>query len=122
MLPRLFASPCLYPDGTVSHELANLLNLLQHAVDSLSEEDCAEVNELLTDTNPETKMASKTEALGMILKAAGIESTYNKDDNTSSVQLGEIKFTFEFRDLPMGKWGEILSGDNEFSQTIALAF
>jgi hypothetical protein len=62
-------------------------------------------------------MASKTEALEMILEAAGIEYTYNEYENSFSVQFGLTTFTFQFRDLPLGKWGEILSGDNESIQT-----
>ena len=36
-------------------------------------------------------------------------------------EFGTTIFTFEFRDLPMGLWGEILSGQEKNRQAIALA-
>ena len=111
----------ILPDGTISHELADLINKLDQTLGNLSEEEWAKITEYLSDKNKETKIASRTKALLMILDAAGIKYDYDISAGEYYIKLGTTKFYFEFRDSPVGLWGEIQSGDNESIKSIVFA-
>ena len=99
----------ILPDGTISHELADLHNKLQDALCNLDEGDWDEINSYLQSDDFQDKM----EAVKKILDAAGIEYTTNKYDNTVNIKLGDMTFTIEFADFPFGKWGETTMGQND---------
>ncbi|MBU7038627.1 MAG: exo-alpha-sialidase [Theionarchaea archaeon] len=91
----------ILPDGTISYDLAELYNKMQKALETMSEEDWAQLDEYLA---PGTDAATKMEAVKVILEKAGINF---KDETTSlEVEVGTVNFTIEFSDLPFPEWGE----------------
>ena len=107
----------ILPDGTISYEMAELYNKMQKALDSLTEEEWKQINDLLGSGDP----AQKMEAIKMILDAAGIEYTYLDADNSVAFNLGDITFTIQFHDLPLPIWGTNMVGDDPSKRTILIS-
>jgi RHS repeat-associated protein len=81
----------ILPDGTISYELAELYNKMQKALETMSEEEWAQLDEYLA---PGTDAATKMDAVKFILDKAGIKF---KDEKTSLVvEVGTVSFTIKF--------------------------